>query len=154
MMPTTITSELAALRRLSPTQLAQRFEDLTGRAPRTSDPEALFRQLARHVQEPRGPEHDAVPTRTATPTRTSRTHAATSTVARISGPPRDPRLPRPGSTLVRTWRGTEIRVDVLDDGFAWDGATYPSLSALARAITGSRWNGRLFFGLATRKGDR
>jgi len=55
---------------------------------------------------------------------------------------------------VRTWRGTEIRVDVLDDGFAWDGATYPSLSALARAITGSRWNGRLGFGRATREGDR
>jgi len=67
-------------------------------------------------------------------------------------PLRDPRLPKPGSTLSRRYRGHEIRVLVLDDGFEYEGRHYASLSALAREITGQRWNGMLFFGLT--KPDR
>lgn len=58
--------------------------------------------------------------------------------------------PRPGSTLQREWHGQQIRVQVLPDGFEWDGDLYGSLSAVARAVTGTRWNGRLFFGLVGR----
>jgi hypothetical protein len=46
------------------------------------------------------------------------------------------------------------RVAVLADGFAWNGKTYPSLSKIALAITGTRWNGPRFFGLARRNGTR
>jgi hypothetical protein len=49
--------------------------------------------------------------------------------------------------LVRDWDGTSQRVMVLADGFAWNGSTYKSLSQVARAITGTRWNGPRFFGL-------
>ena len=52
-----------------------------------------------------------------------------------------------GTQLIREWRGTEHRVRVLADGFEWEGRRYKSLSAVARAITGTRWNGPVFFGL-------
>jgi hypothetical protein len=52
-----------------------------------------------------------------------------------------------GTQLIREWRGVEHRVRVLADGFEWEGRWYKSLSAVARAITGTRWNGPVFFGL-------
>ena len=54
---------------------------------------------------------------------------------------------RPGTVLAREWNGQMHRVAVLADGFAWNGKTYPSLSKVALAITGTRWNGPKFFGL-------
>ena len=54
---------------------------------------------------------------------------------------------RPGTVLGREWNGQMHRVAVLADGFAWNGKTYPSLSKIALAITGTRWNGPKFFGL-------
>ena len=54
---------------------------------------------------------------------------------------------RPGTVLGREWNGQMHRVAVLDKGFAWNGKTYPSLSKVALAITGTRWNGPRFFGL-------
>ena len=54
---------------------------------------------------------------------------------------------RPGTVLGREWNGQMQRVAVLADGFAWNGKTYPSLSKVAFAITGTRWNGPKFFGL-------
>lgn len=63
---------------------------------------------------------------------------------------RDPRLPRPGTMLVRPYRGLRLTVQVLESGFEWNGQVFSSLSAVAKAITGQHWNGRLFFGLTTR----
>jgi hypothetical protein len=54
---------------------------------------------------------------------------------------------RPGALLVREWKGRMERVMILEDGFAWSGATYSSLSKVAKAITGVNWNGHRFFGL-------
>jgi len=54
---------------------------------------------------------------------------------------------RPGTILGREWNGRFHRVTVLSDGFSWNGKTYPSLSTIALAITGTRWNGPRFFGL-------
>ena len=54
---------------------------------------------------------------------------------------------KPGTRLVREWRGRTYEVLVLDDGFSWQGTPYRSLSALARKITGTAWSGPLFFGL-------
>jgi hypothetical protein len=58
-----------------------------------------------------------------------------------------PRRIKPGAVLVRDWKGKTYRVTVLEKGFTYDGRTYPSLSEIARAITGTRWNGPKFFGL-------
>ena len=60
-------------------------------------------------------------------------------------------LPRTGTILVREWRGTTHHVTVVDDGFLWNGKTHRSLSSIARAITGTNWNGPRFFGMREAK---
>ena len=52
-----------------------------------------------------------------------------------------------GALLVREWNGKHERVMILEEGFAWNGQTFRSLSQLAKAITGTNWNGHRFFGL-------
>ena len=59
-----------------------------------------------------------------------------------------------GARLLREWNGTTHVVDVLDEGFFWNEQHYRSLSAIARAITGARWSGPRFFGLAKVGGTR
>ena len=54
---------------------------------------------------------------------------------------------KPGTRLMREWRGQSHEVLVLDAGFSWQGTRYRSLSAIARKITGTAWSGPLFFGL-------
>ena len=63
---------------------------------------------------------------------------------------RDPRLPKPGAVLTRTFQGKEIKVEVLDAGFRYDGKVWRSLSAIAKAVSGTSWNGYLFMGLQKR----
>jgi len=55
----------------------------------------------------------------------------------------------PGARLVRDWRGDSHIVSVMEKGFLYDGQTYGSLSEIARTITGARWSGPRFFGIAT-----
>jgi hypothetical protein len=82
------------------------------------------------------------------------------TVAKEVGPAMSARLASfdqkrteltPGTVLVREWDRQSQRVMVMADGFAWNGRTYDSLSKVAFAITGTRWNGPRFFGLRDRE---
>ncbi len=66
-------------------------------------------------------------------------------------PPVDCRLPLPGTLLSRKWKGRTILVEVLADGFRFDNQRYASLSAIAVAVTGTRWNGLAFFGLTGKR---
>jgi len=66
-------------------------------------------------------------------------------------PPKDGRLPGPGTLLTRRVGDRQIVVKVLTDGFEYESRRYRSLSAIAREVTGTRWNGLLFFGLAERR---
>jgi hypothetical protein len=84
------------------------------------------------------------------------------TIAKEAGPTMSSRLAsfdqkrtelKPGTVLVREWDRQSQRVTVMADGFAWNGRTYDSLSKVAFAITGTRWNGPRFFGLRD-KADR
>jgi hypothetical protein len=61
-------------------------------------------------------------------------------------------LPRSGTILVREWQGTTHHVTVVDGGFLWNGKTFRSLSRIARAITGTSWNGPRFFGMRDANG--
>jgi len=61
-------------------------------------------------------------------------------------------MPIAGTRLIREWQGVEHVVTVTTNGFEWQGRPYKSLSAIARAITGTRWNGWVFFGLKNRRG--
>jgi hypothetical protein len=76
--------------------------------------------------------------------RTTRAQAPTNTNAE----------PSVGTTLVRQWHGREILATRTEAGWEHDGVVHGSLSALAREITGTRWNGKLFFGLVQRKERR
>ena len=60
-------------------------------------------------------------------------------------------MPIVGTRLLREWQGVEHVVTVTADGFDWQGRPYRSLSAIARTITGTRWNGWVFFGLKNRR---
>jgi len=66
----------------------------------------------------------------------------------------DPRNPIVGTRLVREWDGAEHTVTVMKDGYDWQGRKYRSLSAVAKAITGTNWNGFRFWGLREKKGNR
>ena len=72
----------------------------------------------------------------AEPARTAADHVA---------PSRDRRLPQPGTLLSRMYRGRDLVVEVLEEGFVFEERRYRSLSAIAREITGSHWNGFVFF---------
>jgi hypothetical protein len=62
--------------------------------------------------------------------------------------------PIAGTRLIREWQGVEHCVTVRDDDFDYQGRPYKSLSAVARAITGTRWNGLIFFGLKNHRAPR
>ncbi len=64
----------------------------------------------------------------------------------------DPRLPQPGTYLEREYKGRRVIVKVLVNGFEFDGQIYRSLSAIASEVTGTKWNGFLFFNLTIRGG--
>jgi hypothetical protein len=64
-----------------------------------------------------------------------------------------PRRVKPGSMLVRQWKGKSHRVTVLAEGFAYDGKTFGNLSEIAVLITGTRWNGPRFFGLRSKTAE-
>lgn len=77
--------------------------------------------------------------------------------ARGSGPqtaPTPARRLKPGTRLLRTWRGQTYTVTVGDPGFLYEGKTYSSLSVVAREITGTPWSGPVFFGLKKAKAAR
>ncbi|MXU66593.1 DUF2924 domain-containing protein [Oceanomicrobium pacificus] len=59
----------------------------------------------------------------------------------------------PGGRLLREWNGVTHVVDVTEDGYRWNGQTWRSLSAIARAITGAHWSGPRFFGLNGKVGS-
>jgi hypothetical protein len=65
---------------------------------------------------------------------------------------RDARLPMPGCLIVKKYKAQTVVVKVLNEGFEYDGRRFPSLSAIAGEITGTRWNGFAFFGLEKEAG--
>ncbi|MHC4579796.1 MAG: DUF2924 domain-containing protein [Planctomycetota bacterium] len=144
-------------------QLRQRYAQLFGEASRSSNRRHLIRRLAWRIQalaEGGLPERarrraeelvDECAVRLSPP-RGSEGSAGEAPAVQAAGlRPRDRRLPAPGTVLVRKYKGRVIQVTVVEDGFLYEGQRYRSLSAVARAITGSRWSGHVFFGLTPRK---
>jgi Protein of unknown function (DUF2924) len=64
---------------------------------------------------------------------------------------RDPRVPAPGTVLIKHYKDETLTVTVLEDGYQYGERVYKSLSAIARKVTGTQWNGYLFFGLRLRQ---
>jgi len=159
-----VTAQIDALQRMTVGELKVKWRELYGEDSRSCNRVYLWRRLAWRVQElaygglserakarlaelSRSDDLRMLPPRGWQPPSSTSGHSASDAPRR---PIRDLRLPNPGSTLSRQYRGHEIRVLVLDDGFEYEGRRYASLSALAREVTGQRWNGLLFFGLTKR----
>jgi hypothetical protein len=165
-----ITHELATLRRLAPRELRDRYAELFGERPSTNNRGWLLKRLAWRIQalaegdlsqraRQRATELANDADLRTTPPRTSRADPApapTAAAPAAAAPPcpADRRLPPPGTVLTRTYKGARLQVRVLQAGFEYDGQAYRSLSAVARAITGSHCNGFLFFqGALAGQGD-
>ena len=142
-----LANEIAHLRGLDRDGLRARWRSLTGRAAPAHVPRTLLLQiLAYRVQAAALGDLDPVTARVL-----DRLASQGRSSPRAEVPIPDRIGIRPGTVLVREWDGTPQRVMVLADGFAWNGTTYQSLSQVARAITGTRWNGPRFFGLRDQK---
>jgi hypothetical protein len=138
----TLDAEIARLRDLGIGDLQVRWQNVFRRRPSPHLPShLLFRVLAYRLQADSLGDLDAESRRLLDGAGSSE-DAGKPAVER-NRPTADV---RPGTMLAREWNGRMHRVAVLADGFAWNGKTYPSLSKIAHAITGTRWNGPRFFG--------
>jgi hypothetical protein len=108
--------------------------------PKAFGPDLLRRSIAQRIQEKAYGGLSAS-------TRRLLDQLVKAAMAKPNGRLELPRRIKPGSELVRTWKGRSHRVMVMADGFAYGGKTYASLSEIASDITGTRWNGPRFFGL-------
>jgi hypothetical protein len=147
--------ELAGLKRLTVGQLRDRYAEAFGEATNASNRDWLLRRIAWRLQAQaegglserarrRAAEiADDADLRTTPPNG----EAEAASVKAAPLPARDGRLPPEGSLIVRAYKGRELKVRVLAAGFEFEGAVYRTLSAVAKAATGSHCNGFLFFKL-------
>ncbi len=148
-----VTAQIQALSKMTVGELHLKWRELYGEDTRSGNREHLWRRLAWRVQElAYGGLSERAQTRIAELNRDDDLRMLPSRRWQpAQGPVRDRRIPKPGVVLSRHYHGQEIRVTVLEDGFEWNGRRFRSLSALAREVTGQRWNGLLFFGLTKGK---
>jgi hypothetical protein len=150
--------QLAALQRRPVAALRQRYAELFGEATRAGNRAWLIKRIAWRLQalaegdlsqraRQRAQElaRDADLRLTAPRELLATVVEANGSTKRRSTRAHDPRLPPPGTLLRRRYKGMVLQVQVLEDGFVFDGRRYPSLSAVANAVTGSHCNGFLFF---------
>ena len=141
-----ILARLAALKSMSVNDLKTEWQTLFGAPAPNNSRNFLESRLAYRIQELTygGPDKQ---TRRLLDRLADEVEGTLTRKAQIA----DPRNPVLGTKLIREWDGVDHTVTVLKDGFDWGGQRYKSLSAAARAITGTRWNGYRFFGLRERK---
>ena len=164
-MDIALVRRIEELRRFSVPALKAKYREVLGEETKSSHKQYLFRRIAWQLQAqlegglserariraaqiaddadlrsagPKGFWSWPDQARTATPRPSPGTH-------------RDARLPQPGTLLTRRHQGREVVVKVLDEGFEYQSRHYRSLSAIALEVTGTRWNGLLFFGLTERR---
>jgi len=162
---TRIREQIEELRHMTVGQLKDKYREAFGETSRSNHKQFLFRRIAWRLQaDVEGDLSERALRRAAeivedgdlrvrapkgfSPenARAGRPHAMDR-----SNPSRDWRLPSPGALLTRRLDDRQIVVKVLEEGFEYESRRYRSLSAIAREVTGTRWNGLLFFGLAERR---
>jgi len=167
-LETTVRKEIEALRHMTVSQLRQKHAEVFGEETRAHHKQFLFRRIAWRIQalaegglserarrraleiandadlRIRAPKTAFQQDVEFSPNRAAKGRLATEA---------DPRLPAAGEEIAREYKGRSIVVRVLEDGgFEYEGKIYKSLSAIAREVTGTKWNGFLFFGCAAKKG--
>ncbi len=152
-----LAAEIAQLERMTASQLGQRYETLLGEQCRSRNKRYLVRRIAWRLQanaegglseraQRRAEELAEDAEIRVTPPRQKSSVAVAPESLRIESD-RDPRLPPPGSWIERKYKGQVLRVLVVSDGFEFEGQRYRSLSAIAKAVSGSHVNGFQFFRL-------
>ncbi len=158
-----VAAELAALKKMTAKQLRAKYLELFDEESRSGNRRWLFRRCAWRLQAlaegglsdrarrrakelARDADIRLRPPRGMNMARPARLPDVTRSARRMTRQ-HDPRLPMPGSQLTRIYKGHEYVVEVLAEGFEYEGDVYRSLSAVAHAITGSHWNGFLFFNI-------
>ena len=161
-MNVNVGAEVAALQRLTAGQLRARYAEVFGEPTGGHNKVWLVKRIAWRLQAlAEGDLSERARRRAAelandadlrlNPPR-DQTATAPPEPAGVPAPP-DHRLPPPGTVITRPYKGRQLQVQVLTDGFAFDGVVYRSLSAVAKAVTGSHCSGHLFFRL-TEKGAK
>ncbi|MDX2087846.1 MAG: DUF2924 domain-containing protein [Kofleriaceae bacterium] len=161
-MPDTVLSEIRRLGQMSVGELHGRYVEVFGEPARSRNRDYLRKRIAWRIQElAEGGLPERVKARAlalardadlrVVPPRAPRGVPVPPKLPAIASEPRDPRTPSAGATFRREFRGATHEVTVLEDGFEYKGRRYKSLSAVAREITGTRWNGWAFFGIAPRE---
>jgi hypothetical protein len=167
MMTLLIGAEVASLRSLSAWELRRRYAELFGQPTHTGNKTWLIRRIAWRLQAlAEGDLSDRARRRAAElandadlrlgPPPGPRARAINGPCAAAPATPvgtqRGRRLPPPGTVLTRSYKGQNLQVLVRSDGFEFEGRLFASLSAAAKAITGSHCSGVLFFFGSRRKG--
>jgi hypothetical protein len=159
----TVLAEIERLQSAPTAELQQRYRELFGEEPGPVRRPRLFRRLAWRLQavaegglSERARQRaleiaDEADLRIQAPRRFFEQFQATLGPSWSSPIRHDRRIPQPGTVLSRGFQGRTILVKVLKSGFEYEGQHYRSLSAIASQLTGTRWNGLLFFGLTGRK---
>jgi hypothetical protein len=166
-LETTIRKEIEALRHMTVAELKTKYAEVFGEETRSHHKHFLFRRIAWRIQalaegglseraRRRALEiaNDADLRVRAPKTTFQQDFSLSSDSAvkgRVNSAP-DPRLPAPGGVIERRYKGRDIVVKVRQEGFEYEGKLYKSLSAIAREVTGTKWNGFLFFGCAAENG--
>lgn len=158
----TTEKDLIELQGMNVAELCRRHLELFGEAPRCRHRQFLVREIAWKLQAAREgglPEEMKQYTLAIARNCALRIRIADNAARRRNGqcldetvttkvaPTHNPRLPISGSLLIKDFKGQTYVVKVLDEGFEFEGKRYRSLSAIAGEITGTKWNGFLFFGL-------
>jgi hypothetical protein len=145
-MTASVLAQLAALKSLPTSELKRRWRDLFETEPPPYNRRFLESRLSYRLQELAygGLKPETVARLAALAEDLSRANRGKCHVMAKD-------RPIVGTRLIREWQGVEHCVTVRDDGFEYEGRPYRSLSAVARAITGTRWNGLIFFGLKNQR---
>ena len=159
-----IEQTVAALGRMTVGQLREKYLEVFGEPSRSGNRDFLFKRIAWRIQslaegtlserakrraEELARDADLRTTLPRPPKAQPEARAQAVTLPAPRAVTSHDRLPLPGTVLTRTYRGRRVEVKVLPQGFEYEGQVYRSLSAVAKAVTGSHWNGLLFFGLTT-----
>jgi len=169
-MKKTLRDQIDELAAMGVAELEQQHRQLFGEEPASAHRQFLFRKIAWRLQADREgglPESARELARAIAKDAPLRNRVISNAGKRRAGfpieqsatttitPDHDSRLPMPGCVIVKEYGGKTVVVRVLDTGFEYDGRRFASLSAIAKEITGTKWNGFLFFGLVKeRRGGR